>query len=210
MSIITVIGYGSLLSEQSAKASVPGLENFRLVRVANRRRVFCKVGIVFFQRYGLAQSDIKIASLSTQTDTDNSLIASAFECSSEEFMQLYEREHRFKWETADFIELLSSNASSGRICCNYSDEEYRLNKCITEDEYQLRVGQYYQGEIWRKDILPYPNYLQFCLQAATHHGQEVYQNFISSSFLADNKTTVADFLKQSPRYLPNHSDYFNQ
>ena len=35
----TILGFGSLLSEQSSRLTFPDLENFRLVRVPNYRRL---------------------------------------------------------------------------------------------------------------------------------------------------------------------------
>ncbi|HRK65863.1 MAG TPA: hypothetical protein PLN53_15815, partial [Terricaulis sp.] len=66
MSDIEVIGYGSLLSEASARETVPSLKGFELVRVRGHRRVFNKVGVVFFERFGAVESDLRIASCATQ------------------------------------------------------------------------------------------------------------------------------------------------
>ena len=43
----TILGFGSLLSEQSARTTFPDLDRFRLVRVHDYRRVFAHAGGIF-------------------------------------------------------------------------------------------------------------------------------------------------------------------
>lgn len=210
MKAITVIGYGSLLAEDSARQTVPGLRNFRLVEVPGFRRIFNKVGIVFLQRYQPRKDDLRIASCATQRDDQCSIIACAFECDNEEFLALYEREHRFRWIEVECRALTDQISQQGRMCTEFNDPEYRLNKCVTSEEYHQRVGQYYSGQIWRNDILPFPRYLKHCLDAAKSHGPHVYENFINSSFLADQATSVAEFLASHPDYLNEQGEYFNR
>lgn len=205
--MISVVGYGSLLSEASARQTVPALQNFRLVRVPGFRRIFNKVGVVFLSRHGADQNSRELASCSTERSDDCEIICSQFECSPEDFVGLYEREHRFRWievETVGFDnegdvpEQRKGTQSAGRMCTGYDDVEYRLNKCITPAEYELRVGRYYTGALWRDDILPFPRYLAFCLQAASSQGDEVLNNFLDSSYLADGVTSIRGYLRQSP------------
>ncbi|MFC6669300.1 gamma-glutamylcyclotransferase family protein [Marinobacterium aestuariivivens] len=193
--MIRVFGYGSLLSEGSARETVPGLERFRLVRVPGYRRIFNKVGVVFFSRHRADPASLEIASCSTEPAPGCEIICSAFDCPEADFEALYEREHRFRWIEVEAREA-DGSIRPGRICTRYSDEEYRLNKCITEAEYQRRVGQYYPGRLWRDDILPFPRYLRFCLQAAASQGPEVLDNFLDSSFLADGRTRLRHYLER--------------
>ncbi|MCG8669709.1 MAG: hypothetical protein MI867_09890 [Pseudomonadales bacterium] len=204
--MITVIGYGSLLSPESAKETVPDLQNFRLVKVPGYRRMFNKVGISFIYRYNLAESDVHIASCSTRLDPDCELTACAFEVSDEHFLDLYEREHRFQWALVKAFQD-NGDAVVGRMCTESSDEQYRLNKCITDKVYHDYVGQYYAGKIWREDILPFPVYLNHCLEAAKQHGDDVYQNFVNTTYIADGETTIKDLLAQQPNYLATDLAY---
>ncbi|MDO6564361.1 gamma-glutamylcyclotransferase [Amphritea sp. 1_MG-2023] len=182
--------------------TVPGLQNFRLVRVPGYRRIFNKVGVVFLSRHGADPESAYLASCATQVSAVDAIICSQFECSVEQFSALYEREHRFRWIEVDVQPLetiaLDKGLLKGRMCTEYSDDDYRLNKCITPQEYDARVGQYYDGALWRDDILPFPRYLAFCLQAATSQGAEVLANFLDSSYLADGSTTIRTYLQQSP------------
>jgi len=208
--MISVVGYGSLLSEHSARQTVPALDNFRLVRVPGFRRIFNKVGVVFLSRHGAAPDSLFLASCSTEVSADSEIICSQFECSAEDFVELYEREHRFRWIEVDTVSL-TGEITRGRMCTGYDDLEYRLNKCITSQEYEVRVGRYYTGKVWRDDILPYPRYLAFCLQAAESQGVAVLDNFLDSSFLADGVTSIRCYLEldadtENPQ-LQNWRDY---
>ncbi len=196
--MISVVGYGSLLSEQSARQTVPELENFRLVRVPGYRRIFNKVGVVFFSRHGAIEANLDIASCSTEPAHATEIICCQFECSEEAFADLYEREHRFRWIEVDTVSLKQAEAATGRMCTGYSDAEYRLNKCITASEYHRRVGQFYSGPLWREDILPFPRYLVFCLQSAATQGDQVLNNFLDTTFLADGMTTIRQHIADTP------------
>lgn len=200
--MISVIGYGSLLSEASARETVPALQNYRLVRVPGYRRVFDKVGIVFISRHGESPDSLELASCSTEEDPGCTLIAAQFECSEADFLQLYEREHRYRWIEVDSQDWRTGAPARGRMCTGYSDLDYRLNKCVTEAEYERRVGRYYRGPLWRRDILPNPRYLAFCLQAAASQGPEVLDNFLDTSFTADGRA-LRVYLQQRPELLPS-------
>lgn len=195
--MITVFGFGSLLSKRSAQESIPNLQKFRLVTLPGYRRIFNKVGVVFFERYQVAQADREIASCATRFDGVTSLDCAAFECSEADFLTLYEREHRYRWIEVEAIED-NGERVNGRICTECSDDHYRLNKCITDTEYHRRVGQHYDGNIWRDDILPFPTYLRHCLNAVREQGETVYQRFLHTSYLADNRTSIAQYLLERP------------
>lgn len=194
----TIIGYGSLLSEASARETAPSLREFRLVEVTGYKRIFNKVGIAFFQRGHAKAGDVHIASCATRASPDTVMICSAFECDDADLLNIFEREHRFKWIEVPFTTLAGGDAGVGRMCSEYSDVEYRLNKCVTDAEYQRRVGQFYGGKIWRDDIFPNRTYLGHCLRAATSQGQHVLENFKTSTFLADGETTLAQYLARTP------------
>lgn len=191
--MITVLGYGSLLSQRSALETVPSLTGFRRVRLPGYRRIFNKVGVVFFSRHGADAASLEIASCSTQAMAGCEIICSAFEVPEADFSALYEREHRYRW-----VEVVALDEAGmpvqGRICTSSTDMDYRLNKCVTHAEYYRRVGQYYSGPLWRDDILPFPHYLAFCLEAAASQGQAVLDNFMDSSYLADGCTSIRQYL----------------
>ncbi|MCG8364287.1 MAG: hypothetical protein MJA27_13265 [Pseudanabaenales cyanobacterium] len=209
MSTITVFGYGSLLSQKWAEEMVEScLSNFRLVRVKGYRRIFNKVGIVFFRRYNIPQDDLKVSSCATRYDGETEIICSAFECSGKDFLKIYEREHRFRWILVDGVDS-EGRTHQGRMCTEYTDEDYLLNKCILEEEYHSRVKQYYQGKIWRNDIFPHTLYLRHCLKAAKQHSGDVYNNFISTSYLSDGSTPISEYLVENPWILDEMGDDYS-
>jgi len=194
---IPVLGYGSLLSEDSARQTVGSLANFRLVLVPGFKRIFNKVGIFFFARYSASENDIRISSCATRKYARFDIICSQFECSEEDFLSMYEREHRFQWVSAEF-HAPGGVVTRARMCTENTDENYLLNKCVTQSEYWNRVGRYYSGKIWRDDILPFPTYLKHCLNAAQSQGDDVYDNFLDSSFLADGRTSIRKYIDETP------------
>jgi hypothetical protein len=191
--VITVLGYGSLLSQRSALETVPRLTGFRRVRLPGYRRIFNKVGVVFFSRHGADPASLEIASCSTEMMPGSEIICSAFDVPEADFPALYEREHRFRWVEVRALDEAGMPVQ-GRICTSSTDMDYRLNKCVTQAEYYRRVGPYYSGPLWRDDILPFPRYLVFCLQAAASQGQAVLDNFLDCSFLADGCTSIRQYL----------------
>lgn len=200
--MISVVGFGSLLSERSARDTVPGLKNYRLVRVDGYRRIFNKVGILFIAGHGQAPDSLEVSSCSTEACADTSIIVAQFDCPVDQFGELYEREHRYRWIQVEAIGLDGAPQPPARMCTGYSDLEYRLNKCVTDEEYHDRVGRHYEGPIWRDDILPFPRYLKFCLVSAAAHGDGVLDNFLDTSFLADGRTSIRDYLVERSDLIP--------
>lgn len=195
--MISVVGYGSLLCEQSARETMPNLQNHRLVQVPGYKRIFNKVGTVFFSRYGVANDSLEVAACATDVAPESIICCAQFEVSEADFLELYEREHRYRWVEVQTIDK-DGITSTARMCTHWNDLDYRLNRCITDSEYQHRVGQFYSGTIWRDDILPFPRYLAFCLQAAERAGADVLANFMDTSFLADGITSIRQYLASHP------------
>ena len=197
---VQIVGYGSLLLETSARKSVPNLTGFRLVRVPNYIRIFNKVGIVFHTRRNIAPHDVRRASCASRWRKGAEIICSTFECPAEEWPELFEREHRFRWIDVEFYEM-DGSVSMGKMCTEWTDEGYRAARIKDDADYFNRVGRYYQGKLWRDDILPFPEYLQMCLDAAGSHGQERVDHFLTSSYLADGVTTLESYLQTHPDAL---------
>ncbi len=197
---IQIVGYGSLLLEESARKSVPNLTGFRLVRVPNYIRIFNKVGIVFHTRRQIDPADVRRASCASRWREGAEIICSTFECPADEWPELFEREHRFRWIEVEFVEA-DGSIGKGQMCTEWSDAGYRATRIKDDQDYFERVGQHYSGKLWRDDILPFPEYLQLCLDAAGSHGPELIDHFLQSSFLADGVTTVEHYLKTHPNAL---------
>ncbi len=155
---------------------------------------------MFHTRRPIAHSDVRRASCATRRRDGAEIICTTFECPKDEFPALFEREHRFRWIEVDFVEM-NGEVGKGIMCTEWTDHEYRANRIKDDADYFNRVGQYYQGKLWRDDILPFPEYLQLCLDAARSHSDELVEHFLQSSYLADGVTPLGDYLRSNPDAL---------
>lgn len=206
---ITVAGYGSLLSEPSARETAPELRNFTLCRIEGYQRAFDKVAMVFFQRHGASEDRRDIAALSAFPKAGASMIGCRFDVAESDYLAIYEREHRYRWAYADTFALDGGEAVRARLAVSTSDEDYRLNKCVTEAEYHHRVGRYYGGKLWRDDVLPFPTYLAHVLRAARSAGDEVYANVLDTTWLADRRTSLRAYLAANPAWEAAAGDTYS-
>ncbi|KAG5573992.1 hypothetical protein H5410_063758 [Solanum commersonii] len=213
--LITICGFGSLLSERSARSTFPDLINFRVAKLSGFRRVFAHVAPIFFER-GIAKPETKeISSLSVEPCEGETLIVTIFEILRSEIPAFIEREHEFQFlavvpETLN--ELFYINPAV--ICARYSDEEYLKNRCrgnfpITwkdsdfissilslgdKDIFFQQYGRYNIDKIWRDDIFPCRVYLRHCVLAAQNLCDLAYDNFLDHTFLGDRRTTIREYL----------------
>ncbi|KAF8394608.1 hypothetical protein HHK36_020822 [Tetracentron sinense] len=178
---LSICGFGSLLSETSARSTFPDLINFRVARLSGFRRVFAHVAPIFFQR-GIANAETgEISSLSVEPCEGETLIVTVFEVTRSEVVP----------ETLDGI----PHTSPAVLCARYSDEEYFQVRCKGSKEiYYQRYGRYNIDKIWRDDILPCRVYLRHCVLAAKNLGNEAYNNFLDHTFLGDRNTTIRQHL----------------
>lgn len=206
----TVIGFGSLLDQDSARRTAPSLQNFREVYVPDYRRIFNKVAAVFFERFDSTQGDLDVGALATRYELGGLLHAVAFEVDEKEFLGFQQREHRYLWRETEFTEIRSQRVGRGLICTEWSDLEYRANRCCLDEDYYERVGRLYQGQIWRQDILPQPIYLNHCLSAARSLSEDAYQNFVEHTLLADGETRLIDYLRANTAVIKANKLYDNR
>ncbi|XP_058758015.1 uncharacterized protein LOC131631239 [Vicia villosa] len=168
---ISICGYGSLLSEKSARSTFPNLTNFRTARLTGFRRLFSVVGAFFFT-HGIANPKTQIPAFIKR-----------------------EREYRL---LAVFPESLDGKPfpNPAVICASYTDEEFCKNKCSEGKEtYFQPYGEYNVHKIWRDDVLPCRVYLRHCVLAAKSLGDEAYSNFLDHTFIADRKTTIRQYFE---------------
>jgi len=193
----STVGIGSLLSERSARTTFPELRNFRSARIGGYQRKFGKVGVILI-REGLANWDtVEVASCAAFPAPDHELQVTLFEIDSRETPAFYERENLFRIVPVQAEPLDGSASCEALLCAAFSDAEYR-ERCGSEAEYQRRVGQYYDGLLWRDDILPCRAYLQHCVAAATSLGPEQLAHFLDHSYLADGRTTIRQYYAAHP------------
>ena len=204
-----VAGYGSLLSEASARETVPALTGFELCRIHGYQRIFDKVAMVFFERHGASEDRRDIAALSTFARPGAEMIGCRFHVPDDAMPALFEREHRYRWAMAETTALDEGDTRSARITTAITDEDYRLNKCVTDAEYHRRVGRYYSGRIRRDDVLPFPTYLAHVIRALKGVSDEVYEDFLDTTWLADGETRLRDYLAVNPGWEAAAGDTYS-
>ncbi|PIA44291.1 hypothetical protein AQUCO_01700118v1 [Aquilegia coerulea] len=193
---ISICGFGSLLSERSAKSTFPDLINFRIAKLNGFRRVFAHSAPIFFER-GIANAETgEISSLSVEPCEGETLIITVFEIKQSGIPSFIEREHEFR-----FLAVLPETLEGfpfdnpAVLCGRYSDEEYFQDRCKGSKEiYFERYGRYNIHKIWRDDILPCRIYLRHCVLAAKNLGDVALNNFLDHTYLGDRKTTIREYL----------------
>ncbi|KAJ6845441.1 uncharacterized protein M6B38_286960 [Iris pallida] len=193
---LSICGFGSLLSEKSARSTFPDLQNFRVGAVRGFRRVFAHVAPIFFER-GIAKEETgEVSSLSVEPCEVETLIVTVFEIRRSEVPSFIERENEFRF-LAVVPESLEGTpfAAPAVICARYSDDEFFRIRCKGSTEiFFQRYGRYNINKIWRDDILPCRVYLRHCVLAAKNLGETAYDNFLDHTFLGDRKTTIRQYL----------------
>uniref|UniRef100_A0A2N9H8I2 Uncharacterized protein n=1 Tax=Fagus sylvatica TaxID=28930 RepID=A0A2N9H8I2_FAGSY len=194
--LISICGFGSLLSERSARSTFPDLINFRVARLNGFRRVFAHAAPIFFER-GIAKPETKeISSLSVEPCEGETLVVTVFEIKKSEIPAFIKRELEFRF-LAVLPETLDGKAfdNPAVLCARYSDEEFFQIRCKgSKETYFQHYGRYNIDKIWRDDILPCRVYLRHCVLAAKNLSEAAYNNFLDHTFLADRKTTIREYL----------------
>jgi hypothetical protein len=189
----------------------PELENFRLGRVPNYRRVFGHATSLFFKR-GIANMATKeMASLSAEPDEGNDgFIVTVFEVDSKDMMEdgipskaFLMREEEFDICTVPYIDLTTGKESKGILCARGSDELFL--KRWGQEYFEKEFGQYGLKTIWNWDensgLKPCGVYLRHCTLAAEAMGEECYKSFLDKTFLVDRKTTLRKYLADNPQVM---------
>ncbi|CAK4659416.1 unnamed protein product [Aphanomyces euteiches] len=198
--MVKIIGYGSLLSEVSARSTFgAALSNFRLARVNNFRRVFALPGSIFF-RHGIANMATKeIGGLMVEPSAGSSFIVSVFDIPEEQLDSFYKRESLYKIASVPYEEN-DGTIDSALMCLASNDEELIANKgqAFFDDNYRAFGLHTVWG--WDPDsgILPCRVYLRHCILAVQKLGKEVEEDFMINSYLGDRQTTIKDYVAKHP------------
>jgi hypothetical protein len=210
---LTILGFGSLLSERSSRMTFPDLENFRLGRIPNYRRVFGHVTSIFFKR-GIANKETQeMSSLSAEyCEGLPGFVCAVFEVSNAGMMEhgipsqaFLEREEEFHIIPVPFVDLTTggNQPSQGILCTRGSDEEFL--KRWGQEHFDKDYAQYGIQTIWNWDetsgLKPCAIYLRHCTLAAQKMGEECYNSFLDETFLVDRKTTIRSYLKDNPHVM---------
>lgn len=203
--VLTIAGFGSLLSETSARSTFPELQNFRLGKVHGYRRVFAHACNIFFER-GIANLHTReVSSLSVEECPGMETVVTLFEIKATEdaIAAFIQREHEFRFlavRPSAFFDHAVESRRTAVICGRNTDENYRKTRCPPE-EWERRYGKHGLTTIWGGDVLPCRVYLRHCTLAAQKLGPEVEHNFLDCTVLADRETTVREWLTKFPEIL---------
>jgi hypothetical protein len=211
---ITILGFGSLLSEQSSRTTFPDLQNFRLGRVPNYRRVFGHPASIFFQR-GIANLETKeMSSLSAEYSQGHpGFVCSIFEVPNNDMMSdgvpsaaFVEREEEFKIIEVPYVDFQNpdKDESQKAILCTSSTNESYLEQWGSE-RFEENYGQYGVSRIWgwerTSELRPCAVYLRHCFLASKSMGSECFDSFLDETFLVDRETTVREYVEKYPEVL---------
>ena len=208
--LITILGFGSLLSERSSRMTFPNLQNFRLGRVPNYRRVFRHPTSLFFQR-GIANHETKeMASLSAERAEECSFVCTVFEVPNDDMMEdgipsaaFLEREEEFEIIPVPYVELKDGSSAMGILCAASTDDEYL--KRWGQERFDEYYGQYGISTIWGwptdSGLRPCPIYLRHCVLAAKSFGQVCFNSFLDETYLVDRTTPLREYLEQNPHVM---------
>jgi hypothetical protein len=211
--MITILGFGSLLSERSSRMTFPALENFRLGRVPNYRRVFGHPASIFFQR-GIANLETKeISSLSAEPcEGHPGFVCSIFEVPTDDMMKdgvpslaFLKREEDFNIVNGVTYYSLDDPSKIGTgVLCTSSDDDTYLSRW-SEEHFQKQYKQYGVDTIWgwKRDsgLRPCAVYLRHCYLAAKSMGDECFGSFLDETFLVDRETKLRDYVVNNPQVL---------
>ncbi|KAG2427811.1 hypothetical protein HXX76_012135 [Chlamydomonas incerta] len=213
--LMTIAGFGSLLSERSARYTFPNLVNFRAGQVHGWRRVFAHTADVFFAR-GIARPDTgEVASLSVErlpasssssasSSSPEPLVVSLFEvpATPASVAAFIGREHEFRFVGVEPTDL--AGRPLGRkavVCAANTDADYRAMRC-PPPEWERRWGVHGIQAVWgRDDVLPCRAYLRHCVLAAASLGPQAERSFLHATYLADRRTTIAQHLARDPTIM---------
>ncbi|CAJ1940954.1 unnamed protein product [Sphenostylis stenocarpa] len=180
---ISICGYGSLLSERSARSTFPSLVNFRIARITGFRRLFTSVGGFFFTQGVANIKTQEIAALSVEPCEGEIIIVVVFEIKKTEVVP----------ESLDGKPFTNPAV----LCASNTDEEFFKFKCSEgREKYFEQYGEYKIHKMWRDDVLPCRVYLRHCVLGAKSLGEEVYNNFLDHTFLGDRETTIRQYFER--------------
>ena len=185
---ITIAGYASLMDEESARLTTPSLSRFRYGRISGYRRVFNLVSIINIRRE-LATGK-RLATATARPVDGYELFVCLFDIPLEELPELLARERRLRVTCVPI-----DDGGNAVLFSEYSHEEYVRDRCGGDPAiFHTEVGQYYDGEIYRDDLLPVPAYVMRCVRAHKLAGGAALANLLDTTVLGDGVTTLRDHL----------------
>ena len=192
-----IIGYGSLVSEDSARGTCPNLKDFQLGYIKGYRRIFDLVASHSITNHGVDPSEKTLASCyAAPHKTAPNMLISSFEISNEKFVPLLSRECEYYAEQTTIYSIDGRPNGTGDIFVGFGNDEamYAAKGKDVIQRLWPAYWQKYKGPYYGADKLPCPIYLKKCLVPYSNIGQEALNNFIDTSALA-NETPLRQYLK---------------
>ena len=210
--VTTIIGFGSLMSETSARTTFPNLIHFRLARVTGYRRIFRHPASIFFER-GIANlATLEMSSLCAEPaaalqDTDIGFDVVVFDLlnpTTKEMNDFEKREEEFNIIQCPFIDEYNTTGS-GLLCTAGSDKAFQ--KKWGMKLFNTKYVKHGLDTIWNwsstSGILPCAVYLRHCILATEkeHFPKRLKDSFLDETYLADRKTTIREYIKNNPQIM---------
>ena len=194
---VTILGYGALLSEASARLTFPHLTEFRLVRLKQYRRVF-RHPHLFLIRQGVVHPSetLHLASLTVEpADEKCSFVAAAFSVTldDEQRTAFVAREPEYRIISAPYYDIDDTNVRLGEgVLCVASRDD------LVSEPIDPEWGISSVWDDWGEDsgLLPADVYLRHCLLAVQKAGPVAEQSFLQDTMLIDRKTTLAEYMQE--------------
>lgn len=193
--MVTVIGIGTLLSEDSVNHTCPGAVNFRLGVVSGYKRVFNKVD-PFAQDF----KSLKRANLSAVRDASASIMVSAVDIVGEDWHAMLAREFDYDICSVEFYDQQVAGPVQAYICSAYENDEIcekAIRECPIRTKGLQKLRKKYDGPIWSTDLLPNPDYIFKCLRALSGYGQDFKDNFLDQTWLGCETRTLRSYLLEN-------------
>ncbi|MGB1077129.1 MAG: hypothetical protein ACPG05_02395 [Bdellovibrionales bacterium] len=198
---ITILGLGSLLLEEWAKKTCPNLTNFRLAKIQGYKRIFNKTDSFLVRNDLKPENSIAYACLSAVPSNDTpEMIVSSFEIPLSEWAPFVQREFEYRLIQTAFTEIETEEKGRGVLCVGDYKNDQECEHIVNADPLRLeRWKQFrakYNGPMWRYDLLPEPEYLKTCLDTARKCGDDVFDNFVDTTFTGDGRS-IRTYLKET-------------
>mmetsp|Transcript_3372 Transcript_3372/g.6751 ORF Transcript_3372/g.6751 Transcript_3372/m.6751 type:complete len:231 (+) Transcript_3372:52-744(+) len=204
---LTILAYGALLSERSARVTFPMLSNFRLARVSGYRRVFAHPHFFLLSQNIVDRSTTKrIASLSAEplplasASPSSGFVVAAFDVDMTPELQadFDKREPEYHFDTAVFTELgASSPSGTGVICVRPPDGDAGMRPGLVMPQGLDTVWGW--GE--ESGLLPADIYLRHVVLASQRAGEKAYDSFLDETLLCDRTTPLRKYLEEHPEIM---------
>ncbi|CEO94692.1 Gamma-glutamylcyclotransferase [Plasmodiophora brassicae] len=217
---VYIVGYGSLMSIESARRTMPDLDDFTPALIFGWRRHFNLVSISALRRGLVSDDALRTGHVAAVTvrggyPVSDALLVSLFRIPSGQVPGYLEREARYRFETVDAYPIATTALSiddaldnpsvafergqpvRATICVQFEDDEALFRERFHSDatRYYEDVGQFYSGRLYRKDIFPMQDYLRLCLDAARRLARDKgVRNFLTTSYLADERTPLSQYV----------------